>query len=625
MTSSASWPTATGAGAEAVSRAVPGWLRALCGALVALLVVAGTTWRAAPAWAVDDSIDSWSLDYTIRPDGTAEVREQIAYRFGTNSGRHGIRRDLVTREAWDDAHDAVYPVSRVTVSSQEADPTVVAQEVAKGRDAVLWLRIGSASRTIHEPVAHYVIHYVVDGTTRSAGGVDQFHWDVLGAATPAARDITVTVRAPGGVQRTACYTGIPGRSITTPCTSATVRQGIATYTLESKPAGEALTVTAALADGAVRPVGPILEERADAAEHRITHWALVSTLASLVCSPLLGLLWWRRRGRDLRYVGLAPGIVPGPGEKVAVRPSGDVEVPVAFSPPTISPAEAQVLLDGTVSTDMTTATLVDLAVRGAVQLSAAGRSASVRLVDASKATRPHEHVLLQRLFADQGEVDASLRGSLHRAHRSLVVSVTNQVAAAKWFTLQPSAVGQGVGCSAVLLLPLAVALVSAGGVLLLLAPLVPVALTGLVLRRKAARGRRSALGRALTDQVEGFRLYLATAEADQIRVEEGQDVFSRYLPWAIVFGLADRWADLCAQLVREGRLSAEPPTWYYGPWDGWNLYVLTSSLSTMGEAAAPVPAPEVSTSGSGFGGGSGFDSSGGFSGGGGGGGGVRSW
>ena len=29
----------------------------------------------------------------------------------------------------------------------------------------------------------------------------------------------------------------------------------------------------------------------------------------------------------------------------------------------------------------------------------------------------------------------------------------------------------------------------------------------------------------------------------------------------------------------------EPPTWYYGPWDGWNFYVFNNSLSTMGQAA----------------------------------------
>ena len=51
---------------------------------------------------------------------------------------------------------------------------------------------------------------------------------------------------------------------------------------------------------------------------------------------------------------------------------------------------------------------------------------------------------------------------------------------------------------------------------------------------------------------EGFRNYLATAEADQLKFEEGEDIFSKYLPWAIIFGLADRWAKICADLVGDG-------------------------------------------------------------------------
>ena len=58
----------------------------------------------------------------------------------------------------------------------------------------------------------------------------------------------------------------------------------------------------------------------------------------------------------------------------------------------------------------------------------------------------------------------------------------------------------------------------------------------------------------MCDQVEGFRKYLATAEADQLRFEEGEDIFSKYLPWAIAFNLADRWAKVCADLVAMGRL-----------------------------------------------------------------------
>ena len=560
-------------------------LRRLLLSLVAVLLVAGGSWSAAPAWAAEDTVDSWSVSYAVQRDGTVRVVEDLAYRFGSNSGRHGIKRDLVTREAWDEKSDAVYSISQIRVTSPDADPEVNVQTADEGRDAGIVLRVGSASTTVRSAVAHYRISYVVSGATRLADGVPQFYWDVMSGETPTVRNISVKVSAPQGITQTECFVGIPERSSKGSCASATVAGGVATFTQPVKPSGQVFTVAAALTPGAVSPLGPNLTERGDAGELRNKRMGLAGGAFSLLLSPVLGLLYWRRRGRDLRFVGLPPGVLPAQGQKVGQRPSRRVEIPVAFQPPRVSPAEAQLLLDGEITTRLTTATLVDLAVRGAVQLSTGTDHTSVKLVDPTLATRPHEQVLISRLFG-QGlsEVDATSRGSLYRAHTALVVSVRNQVAAQRWFTRIPTAGGRGATFS--MFMMLAFGFFFFGGSSLsniyLLLPVVPLVIVGMVVSRRMQRGQRTGLGRALTDQADGFRTYLATAEADQLRFEEGEDIFSRYLPWAIAFGLADRWANLCAELVREGRLSAEPPTWYYGPWDGWNFYVFNNSLSTMG-------------------------------------------
>ena len=127
---------------------------------------------------------------------------------------------------------------------------------------------------------------------------------------------------------------------------------------------------------------------------------------------------------------------------------------------------------------------------------------------------------------------------------------------------------------------------------MLLIPLLPIIITVAVIRTKLKRGQRTAEGRAMCDQVEGFRNYLATAEADLLKFEEGEDIFSKYLPWAIIFGLADRWAKICADLVAMGRLPNETPYWYIGNYQmtAFNTAFLTSSLTS---AAAPVASSSV--------------------------------
>jgi uncharacterized membrane protein len=237
--------------------------------------------------------------------------------------------------------------------------------------------------------------------------------------------------------------------------------------------------------------------------------------------------------------------------------------------------------------------------------------------------------------------DLSAPGSLASAHEQMRDSVRNQVAARGWFRKVPSAAGTSSLGVAVIAIALFAALAvgfwiawarELPRVLLLLIPLSPIIITLAVIRAKLKRGQRTAEGRAMCDQVEGFRTYIATAEADQLKFEEGEDIFSKYLPWAIIFELADRWAKICGDLVAMGRLPNQTPYWYRLPnqtpyWyvgnyqmTAFNTAFLTSSLTS---AATPV-ASSSGAGGTGFGGGSSFGG-GGFSGAGGGGGGSGSW
>jgi uncharacterized membrane protein len=133
---------------------------------------------------------------------------------------------------------------------------------------------------------------------------------------------------------------------------------------------------------------------------------------------------------------------------------------------------------------------------------------------------------------------------------------------------------------------------------------------------------RTADGSAVHAQSLGFRQYLVTAEANQIRWEEAQSVFSRYLPYAIVFGVAEKWADTFEQVAAAAAAAGHPvvmPTWYIG--DGFGSF--SNLASGMDSFATTAGGTFTSTPGSS--GGSGFSSGGGFSGGGGGGSSGGSW
>jgi uncharacterized membrane protein len=145
---------------------------------------------------------------------------------------------------------------------------------------------------------------------------------------------------------------------------------------------------------------------------------------------------------------------------------------------------------------------------------------------------------------------------------------------------------------------------------------VPIAIAGLVLIWSAhLMPRRTPKGVGMVRRVLGFRRYIETAEVDESRFAEKENIFSQYLPYAVVFGLTEKWARAFA------RLGDQPPdtsSWYIGT----HPFTAASFASSIGHftvsSAGTISSTPSSSGSSGFGGG-------GFSGGGGGGGGGGSW
>jgi uncharacterized membrane protein YgcG len=131
------------------------------------------------------------------------------------------------------------------------------------------------------------------------------------------------------------------------------------------------------------------------------------------------------------------------------------------------------------------------------------------------------------------------------------------------------------------------------------------------------------MGQKLLDQIEGFRLYLSTAEEERLKVlhppEKTPELFERYLPYALALDCENEWnAKFAAVLAAAAAAGAAAPAWYSGRrWDFGRSGGFTDSIgrSLAASAAAASTAPGKSSGSRG----------GGSSGGGGGGGGGSGW
>jgi uncharacterized membrane protein len=123
---------------------------------------------------------------------------------------------------------------------------------------------------------------------------------------------------------------------------------------------------------------------------------------------------------------------------------------------------------------------------------------------------------------------------------------------------------------------------------------------------------RTIAGARAREATLGFREFLSRVDSERFKkMITSPEMFEKFLPYAMAFGVADKWAKAFEDIYRE------PPTWYVGSTGTFNAMSFSQSISSMSSAASSSMASSPGSSGSGSGGGG---SSGGGSGGGGGGG-----
>jgi uncharacterized protein (TIGR04222 family) len=428
------------------------------------------------------------------------------------------------------------------------------------------------------------------------------------------------------VTKVACFTGPVGSTLG--CAKAVVKSGAAVFGQPIMPPYNALSIVVALPQGSVASTAPILEERwsLDRAFRRtpLTVGGSIGLLALVVVG--FGLLIWRR-GRDRRYRGSQVDQLMGSpgGEEQAVPLFEKGEAPVEFAPPEdLRPGQVGTLIDERANTLDVTATIIDLAVRKYLVIEEIEKQGWFGKPD-WKLTRTdttaddllaYERKLLGALFATGNEVLMSgLKTKFHQQLVEVEDALYADAVQRKWFLARPDTVRErwvALGAAALVVsLGLAFVLVRWTKLGLFAIPLLVGALLILVGARWMPR--RTAKGTAITRRVKGFRRVIETAETHMSRWAEQENVFTRYLPFAIVFGCTDKWAK-----AFEGLALPADTSWYVSS----RPFVYASFAAQMDgftvTTSGTIASTPAGSGGSGFGGG-------GSSGGGGGGGGGGSW
>ena len=605
---------------------------------------------------------AYASEVIVRIDGSVAVTETIDVNAEGIDIRRGIYRDIPVTMLGDSGNKIriALEVEGVTRAGQ---PEMFRVE-RMGDFQRIW--IGDPDSLLRRGVHRYTIQYSMERMVRpSADGGDELYWNVTGNYWDfPILSAVARVRLPQGavIRNLAAYTGAAGsREQAVTITRESDSSAIFRSQRELGP-GEGMTIAVSFQEGIIA-----YPEGTDALVQAISDQReVLFSVAAVLALLLYNFTAWLRVGRD---------------------PPKGVIIPRFHPPKGFSPALTHYVHKwGFASSGWTamTAAIFDLGVKGLVRIDNPGKTLTVTATGKAPADKlPVGEKVLFDYFSAKGAVtfdkangtDLNTRrgeftAAIERENRAVWFN-NNTIFAVLSFVL---AVLMVVGMVALDILEpiwLFVAVVSgvffgiigtvlfgsvkSGGWLQRSIVGVWIAVfafnfgggalemfTGLTINIAAIAAGSLVLisvvfavlmraptvqGRKVMDEIEGFRLYLETAEKNRLNIEGEPPMsvsrFERILPYAIALGVEKPWSEhFEAELKRNAVSDAEPgyrPGFYSGgrSFSAGNLSRAITTASS-GMAAAMVAAQPVQASSSG-------SSGGGFSGGGGGGGGGGGW
>lgn len=541
-------------------------------ALLTMIIAFGLA-GTATARADDPAAETYEVAGQLAEDGTLQITETIVF---ADQAPETLEQRLATRNAIDDRSYYEYEITDVTatIGAEDADVRVTA-------DGDYQLIEVDSSNAGTEPIA---ISYKVSGATHSGADSDVsvLTWRVLQGLSVQVKAASGMIDIPAIPSVVDCTAGPPGSLEKCSLFAAgTFEDPNPTFETSNLGAGEQITLT----------VG-VPTESVAITEQVVNSWSLdhafdvtVSTVsASLGLLVLGGLGLWvlfRRTGLDQAHDGSVAPVANfepiGEGQSEFVVRDG------------IRPGLVGTLADERVDPIDMTASLVDLAVRGQLQITelphethglldwqlsrpanppaAELQEFETRLLDA--VVPGQEPTLVSELATRLGPAVGGIQDALY-----------DEVVSRGWFDSRPDDtrnnwrrtgfIGMGVAIAAGVAL---VAFTNFG-----LVALVLLLLAGGLMWIADRMPRRTATGTKLLEGLTALSAVLATQPTDQVPAGKEIPEISKVLPYTIVLGSRKRWLEALVASDADTTPDPDAISWYHAP-QTWHLQALPNSLT----------------------------------------------
>jgi hypothetical protein len=606
-----------------------------------------------------EAILAFSSDVTLSVDGSVRVVETIDVEAEGIDIRRGIYRDIPTVMLGPSGNKIRVGLDVISVTRAGAPEDFRLERM--GNSQRIW--IGNSDRLLTHSQHRFVVTYVMDRMARPFDSYDELYWNATGNYWdfPVLRSVARVTLPPGTViSDISAYTGVLGATEQAVTITRTSDREATFRTKRELAPGEGMSFAVAFQKGVVAyPEGSsaLVQQISDMREI----WLPVFAVLALLCYNLIA--WWNV-GRD--------------------PPKGTI-IPLFHPPKDFSPALTHYVHNwgfGNSGWTAFTAAIFNLGVRGLVTIknvsdkltvTTTGKSPEQKLpvgeavifnylqdvgtVTVDKATGPTLNTKRAEFTAAIAQENSKVWFNHNTvfAVLSFILAVVFMAAMVMFDVLEVEWLVAAIICGIALAIISSafIKFASKGGLRILMivlwAGIIAFNMGGAIIETLSVVSINTAAvaagslilislifaflmraptiqGRKVMDEIEGFKLYLDTAEKNRLNISGEPpmtvDRFERILPYAIALGVEKPWTEhfegeLSRNTVSDARDSYEP-NWYSG--QNFSSGSLSRAITTAssGMAAAMVAAQPVQASSSG-------SSGGGFSGGGGGGGGGGGW
>ena len=551
-------------------------------------------------------IQDFETEIKVNKDSTLNITEKITADCGNAFGKHGIFRILPEQIKLTDGQTIKTPVDLISITDFNG-ASLKYTETRTGSDATVTWKIGDPDKTV-QGVNYYVISYRVKNAIRFGNrDFDELYWNLSGNFWDLEIDrfhakIIFPSEVTQGSSTVDYYTGSLGDKgqylASYRWTTPNILEFNSTGTFKVR---QGLTASVTFPKIFFIPYQPNLWEK-----YGPYFFLLLPLGVFLACFWL-----WFKFGKDpcVNKTVIAEYEIPG----------------------NLSPIEIGMLMtNGSLDNKLITAEIINLATRGLIQIKEVNEKIlffnskdyemiRIKNKEAEEALNVSQRSILDKIFEGGNSVKlSSLKNNFYEALKYIKSStkdilVSKKLIASSGLIFKTTFLVIGSILLAIAFISITTSVESIRGSALafLVISLFPTGAT--ILLFSFIMPKRTPAGAELNWQIKGFKLFMETVDKDRAKFYEEQNIFEKFLPYAIVFGMTKLWIQKMKEIYGADYYATHAPVWYAGNAAAFDADSFSTAISNLSaDIASNTSAPSGSGGGGGAGGGGGGGGGGGW-------------